>query len=403
MKQRYSTRAFLIVFVLAVSALQAQTADNSKPASTNVMNAEYPRVSADGRVTFRVKAPEARQVEIEPLSKYPENNGYNGLGKGRFNMKKGSDGYWMVTTPPAVPGLHFYYVLLDGATFLDPSSEAFFAASRATSAVEVPEPGVDFYTMKDVPHGEVRIFWHYSKLTQQWRRVYVYLPPSYDANPKQRYPVLYLRHGGSEDERGWTDMGHANLILDNLMATDKAKPMILVMEHGYASFPGIPPETSPSSTPTRPWPEMNPEVAKVTIEETIPAIDANFRTIPDRDHRAMAGLSMGSLQTLSTTLHHLDTISALGVFSRPPIDNFDPRTIYGGVMADANVFNEKVHLFWWSAGTAEIGIYDSMKATRDNLDKAGIRYSYAEYPGLAHEWQLWRKQLNAFAPLLFQW
>jgi enterochelin esterase family protein len=367
------------------------------------MNAQYPSITPDGRVTFRIRIPDARQVQIAPLAKYPENNGYNGLGREPYQLAMGQDGYWEVTTPPVVPGLHYYYVVVDGATFLDPSSEAYFAGGRATSAVEVPEPGVDFYLPKDVPHGQVRVFWHFSNLTRQWRRVYVYLPPGYDSHPQRRYPVLYLRHGGSEDERAWTEMGHANWILDNLIAAQKAVQMIVVMEHGYATFPGKEPQTSPTATATRPWPEMNPEVARVTVEETIPAIDAAFRTIPNRNQRAMAGLSMGSLQTLSTSLHHLDTISSLGVFSRPPIDDFDPKTIYGGVMADPGVFNKKVHLFWWGAGTAEPGIYESVKATLINLDSAGIHYRFVEYPGLSHEWQVWRKQLNDFAPLLFRW
>jgi enterochelin esterase family protein len=400
---RFSSAVSVAIISLIAAPIQAQAPADSAPSSTATLNSQFPGVSADRRVTFRVRIPDAKSVEIVPLAKYPENNGYNGLGKGPFEMTKRSDGEWTVTTPPAVPGLHYYYVQVDGATFADPSSRAYFAALRETSAVEVPEKGTDFYLPKKVPHGAVRLFWHYSKLTDQWRKVYVYLPPDYDTETQQRYPVLYLRHGGSEDESGWIEQGHANFILDNLIAAGKAMPMIIVMERGYAVFPGKAPEVDPNATPTHPSPEMNPEVAKVTIEETIPAIDANFRTIPDRDHRAMAGLSMGSLQTLSTTMHHLDVISAMGVFSRPPIDNFDPKTIYGGVMADASAFNNEVHLLWFGAGTSEPGIYASVQATRANLEKGGIKYQYVEYPGLSHEWQVWRKQLNDFAPLLFRW
>jgi len=402
-KKRIWSGVSIAIVALVVSTLQAQTPVNSTPSSTATLNSLYPSVSADGRVTFKVRIPDAGNVQIVPLAKYPENNGYNGLGKGPFRMTKEPDGEWTVTTPPAVPGLHYYYVQLDGATFVDPSSRAYFAALRATSAVEVPDPQADFYLPKDVPHGEVLLFWHYSKLTAQWRKVYIYLPPGYDSHPQERYPVLYLRHGGSEDESGWIEQGHANFILDNLIASGKAKPMIIVMEHGYAVFPGKAPEMDPNATATHPWPEMNPEVAKVTIEETIPAIDTNFRTLADRDHRAMAGLSMGSIQTLSTTMHHLDVISAMGVFSRPPIDNFDPKTLYGGVMGDSAAFNKKVHLFWFGAGTDEPGIFASVQATRANLEKAGIKYQYVQYPGLSHEWQVWRKQLNDFAPLLFRW
>jgi enterochelin esterase family protein len=270
------------------------------------------------------------------------------------------------------------------------------------SAVEVPEPGVDFYTPGDVPHGAVQLFWHYSQLTQQWRRDEVYLPPGYEQDSRRRYPVLYLRHGGGEDESGWVQQGHVNFILDNLIAAGRARPMIVVMELGYAQVPGAAPAAPSPNTPLRPGPE-SPEVAAVTMQETIPAIDARFRTLADREHRAMAGLSMGSLQTLSTTLHHLDKFSAIGVFSRPPIDNFDVHALYGGALADAASFNRQVHLFWWGVGTEEAAIYTSVQATRAVLSAAGIHYQYAEYPGLSHEWQVWRKQFNDFAPLLFRW
>jgi enterochelin esterase-like enzyme len=402
MQRRFSNGIFLAILALAASTGWAQAPDNSEPAATNVLNAQYPRVSPDGRVTFRVKVPGAQKVQIEPFNGLIENNGYNGLGKAPYEMTKDSGGFWTVTTPPVVPGFHYYSVLIDRASLNDPSSETFFGANRELSGVDVPEPGVDFYLPKDVPHGQVRIFWHYSKITGQWRRVFIYTPPDYETHFQQRYPVLYLRHGGGEDETGWTKQGHVNFILDNLIAAGKAKPMIVVMERGYASRPGQPPAAPAASTPLRPAPET-PDVAEVTVKELIPAVDAHFRTIPDRDHRAMAGLSMGSIQTLSIGLHNLDTFSALCVMSRPPIDNFDVQTFYGGVMADAAAFNKKLHLFWFGAGTEEPGIYNSLKATRAAFDKAGIQYTYVEYPGLAHEWQIWRKQLNDFAPKLFQW
>jgi enterochelin esterase-like enzyme len=391
-----------VVFLLALtaSASRGQTPDNSKPAPTNVRNAEYPRVSADGRVTFRVYAPDARKVQIDPRMNLTENNGYNGLGKAVYDMTRDRDGYWTVTTPPAVAGLHYYYVLIDGVAVVDPSGHAYYANNRETSAVEVLKPGIDFYLPKDVPHGQVRLFWHYSKLTGQWRRAYVYLPPGYDSHPGQRYPVLYLRHGGGDDESGWVEQGHVNFILDNLIAEGKAKPMIAVMEWGYADIPGRPAEP-PGFSPLRPGTDT-PEVAEVTAKETIPAIDADFRTISDRNHRAIAGFSLGCRQTLYIGLTNLDKFSALGVFSRPPVDNFDLRTLYGGVMADAASFNKKVHLFWWGTGTGEDGIYKSVQATRANLEKAGIRYSYKEFPGLAHEWPLQREEFRDFATKVFQ-
>jgi enterochelin esterase-like enzyme len=381
----------------------AQAPGDSRPASTNVSSAEYPRVSADGRVTFRVKAPAAQKVEVLPLSGLPENNGINGLGLGPYEMTENTDGFWTVTTPPAVRGFHYYSLVIDGVSVADPSSETFYGASHEMSAIEVPDPATDFYLPKEVPHGQVRIFWHLSKVTGQWRRLFIYTPPGYDTHPQQRYPVLYLGHGGGEDETGWTKQGHVDFILDNLIATGRARPMIVVMGSGYAVRSGQSLSQVVSATPLRPSAEAPDAVAEVAVKEVIPVVDANFRTIPDRDHRAIAGLSMGSIQTLSIGLHNLDTFSALGVFSRPPMDNFDAETAYGGVMADAASFNKKLHLFWWGAGTAEEGIYNSVKATRASFDKAGIHYTYVEYPGLSHEWQIWRKDLADFAPRLFQW
>lgn len=387
-----------VVLALGVSAVRAQTADDAKPSSANVPGAEYPRSSPDGRVTFRVKAPDAHTVAINPFNGNIADTGYNGLGKEPYAMTKDSDGFWTVTTPPIIPGFHYYTVLIDGASVDDPSSQTFFGALRELSGVEIPEAGVDFYLPKEVPHGDVRIYWYHSGTTKQWERVFLYLPPGYDTNPQQRYPVLYLRHGGGEDETGWINQGHANFILDNLIAAGKAKPMILVMGSGYAS----PRNSATNQTPAARAQSMNQTVT-MAVDELIPEIDAHFRTIADRDHRAIAGLSMGAGQTLAISMSHLEKFSAVGAFSRPPSNNFDVKTAFDGVMANPAEFNKKLHVFWFGAGTAETGIFNSVKATRAAFDQAGIKYTYVEYPNLAHEWQSWRKQLNDFAPLLFRW
>ena len=399
-------RRLLFSFAAATLAFtawsgNAQAQDGSKPAITNVQGSEYPRVSADGRVTFRVKAPAAQKVEITPLQGNVERLGPNGLGKAPYEMAKGSDGYWTVTTPPAMPGFHYYTVTIDGGEFNDPGSETYFGSYRELSGVDVPEPGEDFYLPKEVPHGEVRSFWYYSKLTQQWRQIYVYTPSGYDANQKMRYPVLYLRHGGGENETGWVRQGRVNFILDNLIAANKAKPMLVVMENGYAKIPGHASDPN-MAVPFRPSPD-SPDISEVAVHEVIPEVDARYRTIADRDHRAIAGLSMGSGQTLSIGLTSLDTYSALCVMSHPPFGSLDLKAAYGGAMADAAAFNKKVHLFWWGAGTGEAGIHDGVKQSLVTFDKAGVKYVYSEYPGLPHEWQNWRKQLRDFAPLLFRW
>jgi hypothetical protein len=198
-----------------------------------VPGAQYPCVHSDLRVTFRLKAPDARIVQLQP------GGGDNGLGLGPMGMTRADDGTWSVTIPPAVPGFHYYWFLVDGVVVSDPASETYFGWGKECSGIEIPENGVDFYAVKDVPHGDVRVHWYFSKTTQAWRRAYVYTPPDYDLERRARYPVLYLQHGSGEDERGWTNQGHANFILDNLIAEGKAKPMIVVMEQGYATPPGV--------------------------------------------------------------------------------------------------------------------------------------------------------------------
>jgi enterochelin esterase-like enzyme len=373
---------------------------DSKPAIPNTQahfqDEKYrPCVHPDGRVTFRVQAPLAQKVQIEPINGQPENNGYNGLGKAPYDMTKDENGLWSVTTPPAVPGLHGYWLVVDGFRVNDTCCKTYGSTKMQTCGVEIPEPGVDFYDIKDVPHGQVHMQWYYSKITNAWRRAYIYSPPDYDNNPEQRYPVFILRHGGGEDETGWVEQGRANFILDNLIAEGKAQPMIVVMDWGQAPRPN-----QPIHIPSTPPP---PEIGEVTIQELIPMVDATFRTLPDREHRAMAGLSMGSVQTLYIGLTNLDTFSYLGVFSRRPMSatEFDVQKSFGGVFTDAAAFNQKVKLFWWGAGTAEEGIYNATKANLAELAEAGIKTVFVEFPGTSHEWQTWRKSLYDFAPRLF--
>lgn len=382
--------------LLCVASCYAQSLDDSVPATTNVRGADYPRVHPDGRVTFKVKAPAARKVQVQPgTDANSRNNGSNGLGKDTYDMARDPDGTWTVTTPPAVPGFHYYWLLIDGVPANDPSSQTYTGYSKPTSGIEIPGKGADFYSAKEVPHGQVRLHWYHSRITDAVRTAWVYTPPGYDANPKTRYPVLYLNHGGGEDETGWTRQGHANFILDNLIAAGKAKPMIVVMDRGYALKPGEKQVQSPG-------PPVTSTLEEVFIKEIIPTIDSSYRTLTDRDHRAMAGLSMGSGHTLQITCNNLDKFSYIGVFSRAPYREFDLKTVYHGAFADAAAFNKKVHLFYWSIGTAEPAIHDWDKATSEALNKTGIRTVLVEWPGLAHEWQNWRKALNDFAPRLFR-
>jgi enterochelin esterase-like enzyme len=369
-------------FVLACDLTPVQ-ADDANPAPTNVRRAEYPKVDADGRVTFRLAAADAKNVQLQP------GGDDNGLGKQAFDMERGDDGHWTITIPPAVPGFHYYWFVVDGAIVNDPGSETYFGWERQCSGIDVPDRGVDYYDAKDVPHGEVRALWYHSKVTGKPRRAMVYTPPGYDDGTDD-YPVLYLQHGAGEDERGWTAQGRANFILDNLIAAEKAAPMIVVMDNGYATKVG-----------EKAKPIDFGGFEAVLTEELIPKIDSTYRTQADRNHRALAGLSMGGLQALQVGLNHLELFASVGAFSAPVLEKFDAKKSCHGAFADAAAFNEKVKLFWLGYGSAE-GFADGVIAMHDALDKAGVNHVKFESPGTSHEWQTWRRSLHDFAPRLFQ-
>jgi enterochelin esterase family protein len=387
-----SIGASQLAFSQTVAATQAEPLEGV-PASTNVPGAQFPRVNPDRSVTFRVHAPEAKFVGFRIDSIYA--------------AERNAAGDWTVRTKPQVPGFHYYWLIIDSVRVNDPSSETFYGTGKMTSGIEVPEPGVDFYAVKNVPHGDVRERWYFSKTTQTPRRAFVYTPPGYDRS-RTRYPVLYLQHGGGEDERGWVEQGHVAAIMDNLIAEKKAKPMLIVMERGYAVRPGGATPASTSSAPPTPADRFAPMAAfsDVVVNDLIPMIDSTYRTLTDREHRAMAGLSMGGMQTFQTTLNHLDRFAWIGGFSGaalPGAAPLDMKTSYNGVLADSATFNRKVKLVWLGLGTAEPQrMHDGIMAFHKALDGAGIRHVFYESPGTAHEWQTWRRSLREFAPLLFR-
>jgi enterochelin esterase-like enzyme len=390
-----NTHLFLIA-LLAASPVWGQPPADSQPAPTNVLGAQYPRVQADNRVTFQLKAPDAQKVQVSLA--------------GRHDMTKGADGVWSVTTPPLVPGFHYYQLIVDGVSMNDPASHAFYGTGKDASGIEVPEKGVDYYSYKDVPHGEVRIRPYLSRITGQWRRCFVYTPPDYEANTRARYPVLYLQHGSGEDETGWTFQGRANIILDNLIATRMAVPMIIVMDNGYASRPGA---AAPDAVVAgrggsgRGGAGATSAFEEVIVKDLIPLIDSTYRTLADREHRAMAGLSMGGNQTCQVTMRNLDKFAYIGAFSGTmnglSTDPLDPATAFNGMFQDGAALNRKVKLFWIGMGTAEPNPFPgAIGAFRAMLDKAGVKHVYFESPGTAHEWLTWRRDLNDFAPRLFR-
>ncbi len=379
----------------------AQQSGDFQPAATNVWGAEYPRVDSSGRVEIRVKAPDVTKVRL---------NFWSGP---KIDMEKQADGFWTVTTMPLVPGLHYYTLIIDGAEVSDTNSHAFFGGGKYASAVEVPEPGSTYYATQDVPHGQVREVWYKSKVTGTWRHALVYLPPDYDTHTNMRYPALYLQHGGGEDETGWIRQGRANFILDNLIAEKSCKPMIIIMAYGYARRAGqAPPDLTgkPFGSPEmmKAMQDMAAAFEDDVTQVLIPYIDSNFRTLSDRDHRAMAGLSMGGMQTFQITLNHLDLFSYIGGFSGAGgmlvlgDRKLDPKTDYNGVFADPAGFAKKVHLLWLGVGTKEP---ERMRAgilrLHTSLQDANIQHIFYESPETDHEWQTWRRDLKEFAPRLF--
>jgi enterochelin esterase family protein len=378
----------------------AQAADTFKPAETNVWGAEYPRVDDSGRVQIRIKAPDANKVKL---------NFWSGP---KVDMQKQADGFWTFTTEPMVPGLHYYVLNVDGVDASDAGSRAFFGGSRYVSAVEVPEPGSTYYSIQDVPHGQVRDVWYHSSVTGSWRHAMVYLPPDYDAQAKKRYPVLYLQHGGGEDETGWIRQGRANVILDNLIASGAAKPMIIVMAYGYAKRAGSPAPNPAAAAPGSPQAaqarnEMSKAFEDDVTQALIPFVDKTYRTLPDRDHRAMAGLSMGGFQTFHVTLNHLDLFSHIGGFSgiggMLEDRQYDLKTDFNGAFADPAAFAKKVQLLYFGVGTAEPERFKTrIRSFHDALSKAGVDHVYWESPGTDHEWQTWRRNLKDFAARLFR-
>jgi enterochelin esterase-like enzyme len=369
---------------------QPKASDDSQPASTNVGNAAYPRIHSDLRITLQLKAPDAKRVAVV---------GNFGLGKGGpWEMERGEGGIWTVTTPPVIPGFHYYKLAVDSVEVNDPASDSFFGTGRPTSGIDIPEAGVDFYDAKDVPHGEVRSRWYKSSVTGQVRHIMVYTPPEYDVDSNKRYPVLYLQHGAGEDETGWTRQGHVNFILDNLIAAGKARPMIVVMEKGYATRAGAPAEPAPARGrfDFRAFED-------VVLKDLIPLIDSTYRTSPHREQRAIAGLSMGAGQALRIGLSHLDTFSVIGAFSG--VGRVDSKTAYDGLFADPVAFDKKVSLLYLHAGTVSLdeAIHRNAENLYNTLQQTGVKHVvFRDAKGFAHEWQTWRHALHDFAPRLLQ-
>ena len=423
------------------AVLPPSAAGTVHPSAYNFPNAQYPRIEADNRVTFQFRAPDAQKVQVS-IANTP------------FDMVKGENGVWTYTTAePQDLGYHNYWMIVDGAIVLDPGTDAFIGYGHMCNAFEVPDAEGGFYELKDVPHGNVLVKNYYAKSIGSWRHIYVYTPPDYEKNPTKRYPVLYLQHGGGEDERVWIEMGRTNVILDNLLVEGKITPFIVVMETSAVGGPGRgmgagAPAGAPAGAgaagagaPGAPRGAMfgmggpgGGAYGQLMVKDLIPWVDSNYRTLADQPHRAMAGLSMGAMQTRMVTLANIDKFSHIGLFSGGTISMEDVNNTPG--------FKEKVKLVFVSYGSREIGANrgggrgpgapapapapadarpsgaaagapagraggpggfgGNPQASVDALKAAGINAAFYVSPLTAHEFQSWRRSLREFALLLFK-
>lgn len=346
------------------------------PAATNVGSGKFPQIYPDHRVAFQVKAQNADHIQLD-------------LGK-KYEMTKGADGIWEVTTDSLSEGFHYYSLVIDGVAVADPASETFYGMGRMASGLEVPFKGDGYYALKDVPHGEVRRVRYFSAALRSWRQFYLYTPPGYDTNTSESYPAMYIYHGGGEDETGWANQGKTDLILDNLIAEGKANPMIVVMPDG----------NMPASAFTE---NGLKQFERELTESLIPYLEKNYRVKTGKENRALAGLSMGGIQTLYAGVNNTDLFSYLGVFSSGWIAARQTEIVdaqYEYMQANADKINSDLKEFWIAMGGKEDIAYENCQLMLRKFDEMKISYTYSEYPG-GHAWPVWRNNVYNFAQKLF--
>jgi enterochelin esterase-like enzyme len=379
------------VTAITVTTVWAQNApaitEDFKPSSLNQPGQDYPQVNSQGYARFRIAAPDAKAIRVSL-----------GLGgQGGTVLAKGADGAWTgTTTGPLDQGFHYYHLTIDGGVFNDPGAQNFYGSTRWESGIEIPAQDADFYALKDVPHGHVQQVLFASPSTATTRRAFVYTPPGYEKNTAARYPVLYLQHGWGEDETAWANQGHANLILDNLIAAGKTKPFIIVMTYGMTNDikPGAP--GGMAAFDIKPF-------QTVLLNELVPYIDTHFRTRADARHRALAGLSMGGFETKLIATAHPDKFAYIGLLSGGTFSLDDVNNTPG--------LRKNAKLFFVSFGSRELeggrsgppgAAPSDPRANAEALKKAGINSVFYVSPGTAHEFLTWRRSLRELAPLLFK-
>jgi enterochelin esterase-like enzyme len=351
--------------------------DGYKPASTNTFIAQYPAVNPQTRqAIFKVAAPAAQNVQVD-------------VGGRKYDMSKDDKGIWSCTSDPLVVGFHYYAILIDSVAVMDRNSKAYFGSNWESAGIEIPEgPEGDYYRFnKNIPHGQIRSILYWSDINGLERHINVYVPAGYERNPDKKYPVLYLVHGWGEDENGWPNQGHMANIMDGLIESGKAVPMIVVMPSGDIQ----------TNSDVR---EASGDITEIYVKDLIPFIDKTFRTFTDKEHRAMAGLSRGGFQTCMTVSKNMEKFAWMCTFSGFFIRGGDSiENAFNGLFKDADAFNKQMNLLFISTGTEERSPQEWVEA----LKGRGIKnIVFHESQGTAHEWLTWRRALNDFAPRLFR-
>ena len=412
---------FLVAAAFAALTATAQVTEDFKPATTNQEGKQYPMVNSQRMVRAQISAPGANSVKLD-------------IGGVKYDLKKDANGVWTGESAPQDEGFHYYQLEIDGASVPDPGSMYYYGASRWGSGIDIPAADEDFYTVKNVPQGSVNEVYYYSTVTEKMRHCYVYLPAAYRENPTQKFPVLYLQHGMGENETGWSAQGKTGIIMDNLIAEGKAVPFIIVMDNGLNAIPAHPDTTQQAGFPGFPGMGPRPQgggqrpqgmgpggfgggqrpqggrpggprrgfggfngFQDVLLKDIIPMVEKNYRVIADTEHRALAGLSMGGMQTHMITLANPKTFAYVGMFSGG--------TFRTEELQDANDFKATNKVLFMSAGGKETRMAEgdgSVGKAAADLKALGINaYSYVS-PETAHEWQTWRRSLYQFAQLLFK-
>ena len=392
-----------------VPSVTANVTEDFKPATTNQDGKQYPMVNSQRMVRAQIKAPKATFVGLDIAGKI-------------YEMTKDENGVWTGTSEPQDEGFHYYQLNIDGASVPDPGSKYYYGASRWGSGIDVPAADEEFYTIKNVPQGSVNEVYYWSSVTQKMRHGYIYLPADYYKNPNKKYPVLYLQHGMGENETGWSAQGKTGIIMDNLIAAGKAVPFVIFMDNGLdVRRPGDPdpstmrrprPQAAPQGAPQGPRPQGAPQGGRprgfggfggfnafeeILLKDIIPMVEKNYRVFADTEHRAMAGLSMGGMQTHAITLANPTKFAYVGMFSGGTFNTDE--------LKDAADFKKTNKVLFMSAGGKETRMAEgdnSVGTAAKNLKAIGINaHSYVS-PGTAHEWQTWRRSLYQFAQLLFK-